>query len=1124
MAGQIFISYRRSYRDRVDTIVDGLHRAGYEGFELFRDVDDIVGGEDWTPQLERALAQARVVLAVVGAGWAQDRHGDWVRKELESALAHRIKVVVAVLPDGIGELGGLDASLQPVLAGQAVMLRDGARPADVDALVRALRRAGVHPSRSADEWTQLLLDEDIGDTAEGLRSLVSARIARWDEGGTPPEPSVVVLEGGPGSGRSTTMRAVLRDATSSATAVKSLHLPVGALRDDAPAAVATTWIVEALRWASQHADQAGRDAVAAALVQAVRSGFDGSRLPSELVADLPISARNALIGVRSRRTAVRGQLASVVLDLLDRLAATVPLVLGADDVDRLDATSVEVIRQVAERAAEDADRRTLLVLCGAPVHLLDDVPPSAVERVQVGSRVSMDRFLDRCAVQDPAARELLRHVGATTPVLAVAYLQHLRLTEALTLDASGSWRLADGLTADRAPSLSAALDAGIDRFVAPTWQKVVGVGAMIGPVFPLAAAIHVAHGHEPDADEVARCWEELRSADPDQLVLRCREIGGRHVVAFASTSWWSRLRDRLLQADRNAPAAALAAVLAGESGAGFDDWVVAARLYEEADDPGAAGDAYLRAARAARLELSNEAAAWAYSEAARQLWESAQRGDGDAATTARVLTRIGYCYFRAANLLAVSATDARSTAARSRLTRQAALRLTEAEQTLATARELLAAWTAQPAPPPDLDLLVIVDADVQSEDDVRVGLQLATLEGYVRLQRGRNILAAGAGEAPGADTPAEAEHHLLTALRFAEEGLSGVLRRQLVLTAGAGLAVALAHRAAAAGTSVERRWAARSSLLHGSRAIMLRSLITDFPDDPQSNRSRDEAVAAVLHSRALLADLLDLHHLAAHVRHRRDPRVGDAPPAALVRDLAALVCPPERRAHALAVEAAAREVLAAQAATFGLDDDATLDDDVAIVADAHDLFRDVEGARLLTMCRDVGYPIDGEAFEHPVLLHGDLASVFLERDLGLAEALGDRFGRVRLAVATHTVGFDPTGVHPPDAAFAMVMHLADARARSFERRVGHEGRTTADGADGRIERRDPVAEAWRLAVEEGDLHTAYGLVLANRAEEVRAEGRTLSPTTRRLVDRLCADVPGSVAAPVVDLRAGTPIA
>lgn len=147
----IFISYRRDdAAGHAGRLFDGLkERFGAE--RVFMDVSDLRPGEDFVAALDRALAEADVVLAVIGPRWldAADASGrrrlddpdDFVRRELTAALAsdgHVIPVLVHGARMPAAE--SLPAPLRALARRQAIALTDTRWESDVRDLVACLDR------------------------------------------------------------------------------------------------------------------------------------------------------------------------------------------------------------------------------------------------------------------------------------------------------------------------------------------------------------------------------------------------------------------------------------------------------------------------------------------------------------------------------------------------------------------------------------------------------------------------------------------------------------------------------------------------------------------------------------------------------------------------------------------------------------------------------------------------------------------------------------------------------------------------------------------------------------------------------------------------------------------------
>jgi hypothetical protein len=85
---------------------DGLARK----FSVFMDTDGIDPGEEWPRRIEEAIVACHAMLVVIGPDWLDartsdgsrrlDDPSDWIRREIETALARPEITVVPVLHDG----------------------------------------------------------------------------------------------------------------------------------------------------------------------------------------------------------------------------------------------------------------------------------------------------------------------------------------------------------------------------------------------------------------------------------------------------------------------------------------------------------------------------------------------------------------------------------------------------------------------------------------------------------------------------------------------------------------------------------------------------------------------------------------------------------------------------------------------------------------------------------------------------------------------------------------------------------------------------------------------------------------------------------------------------------------
>ena len=138
----MFVSYRTAdARYPAAYLADRLGKD-FGPDRVFRDADALVPGLPWPDGLDRALADARVLVVLIGPGWldapgpdgsgrALDRPDDWVRREIRTALTREITVVPVLLdewdvevhpdgrrafvPTGIGRLTVIDTASNAVV-------------------------------------------------------------------------------------------------------------------------------------------------------------------------------------------------------------------------------------------------------------------------------------------------------------------------------------------------------------------------------------------------------------------------------------------------------------------------------------------------------------------------------------------------------------------------------------------------------------------------------------------------------------------------------------------------------------------------------------------------------------------------------------------------------------------------------------------------------------------------------------------------------------------------------------------------------------------------------------------------------------------------------------------------
>lgn len=145
-----FISYRRDdaagYAGRLHDALE--RRLGRD--EIFRDVDTLEPGQDFADAIDARIGACRVFIAMIGREWLDardgsgrrrlDQPGDYVRKEIASALARREVRVIPVMIEGASmpDADSLPDDIRALTRKQALHLRDDAWDFDVDRLVTAI--------------------------------------------------------------------------------------------------------------------------------------------------------------------------------------------------------------------------------------------------------------------------------------------------------------------------------------------------------------------------------------------------------------------------------------------------------------------------------------------------------------------------------------------------------------------------------------------------------------------------------------------------------------------------------------------------------------------------------------------------------------------------------------------------------------------------------------------------------------------------------------------------------------------------------------------------------------------------------------------------------------------------
>ena len=154
----IFISYRRqdtaAYAGR---IYDRLS-AKYGENNVFMDIDRIEPGQDFVDAINNSVAEASVLLVLIGREWIKmtDKSGvlrlnnpeDFVRLEILAGLEQKTVIIPVLLADAeMPSAQALPAPLQAFARRNAIEISDSRFHSDVDRLIEAIERI-FNPQRA----------------------------------------------------------------------------------------------------------------------------------------------------------------------------------------------------------------------------------------------------------------------------------------------------------------------------------------------------------------------------------------------------------------------------------------------------------------------------------------------------------------------------------------------------------------------------------------------------------------------------------------------------------------------------------------------------------------------------------------------------------------------------------------------------------------------------------------------------------------------------------------------------------------------------------------------------------------------------------------------------------------
>jgi hypothetical protein len=176
----IFVSYRRTDADWLADHLSDKLKTAFGKDRIFLDVRSIEAGEDFTEEITSHLERATVLIVLVGKGWLfvhdkfgrrrLDRHDDWVRREIRTAIARKSCKVIPVLLDDAqlpNETEALPRDIAPLLGRQRISISLATSERDMNRLLDEIEKSGFR--RHADSPSQGISYRPLPGQAGAIR-------------------------------------------------------------------------------------------------------------------------------------------------------------------------------------------------------------------------------------------------------------------------------------------------------------------------------------------------------------------------------------------------------------------------------------------------------------------------------------------------------------------------------------------------------------------------------------------------------------------------------------------------------------------------------------------------------------------------------------------------------------------------------------------------------------------------------------------------------------------------------------------------------------------------------------------------------------------------------------------
>jgi hypothetical protein len=145
---KVFISYRRDDGAATAARIGDRLRSGIGQSRVFMDLDNLRPGQRWDQELENALAECTVLIAIIGHRWMHllnqrmnSKEPDYVREEIAGALRLGLRVIPVLIEGAaLPDRHNLPSDLRDLVMYQKFSIAHERFGRDMDELIASIRK------------------------------------------------------------------------------------------------------------------------------------------------------------------------------------------------------------------------------------------------------------------------------------------------------------------------------------------------------------------------------------------------------------------------------------------------------------------------------------------------------------------------------------------------------------------------------------------------------------------------------------------------------------------------------------------------------------------------------------------------------------------------------------------------------------------------------------------------------------------------------------------------------------------------------------------------------------------------------------------------------------------------